>query len=212
MEEKITGILLAAGLSTRMGTPKQLLPFGNSTMIETVIDNLLQSKLGEVIVIIGHQADLIRSTIKSEPIQIIFNPNFYDGMLSSVQCGIRSVSKSSSAFAITLVDQPLITPDLIDIVITAHHENNYGITIPRFNGQRGHPAIFDRQYTEEILELDLVLLVARGVDIRDVVRNHVQVQLLSLHAGRSGIKGEIHGFFFRFVLKVKIQIAEIVSL
>ena len=167
MEEKITGILLAAGLSTRMGTPKQLLPFGNSTMIETVIDNLLQSKLGEVIVIIGHQADLIRSTIKSEPIQIVFNPNFYDGMLSSVQCGIRSVSKSSSAFAITLVDQPLITPDLIDIVITAHHENNYGITIPRFNGQRGHPAIFDRQYTEEILELD-----QHSGGVRSILQTH----------------------------------------
>ena len=75
-------------------------------------------------------------------------------MLSSAQCGIRSLPKSSVAFAITLVDQPLITPDLIDIVIAAHHGNNYGITIPKFNNQRGHPAIFDRRYTEEILELD----------------------------------------------------------
>ena len=154
MEETITGILLAAGLSTRMGTPKQLLHFGNSTIIETVIDNLLQSKLDGVIVVIGHQADLIRSTIKSKPIQITFNPNYHDGMLSSAQCGIRSLPKSSVAFAITLVDQPLITPDLIDIVIAAHHGNNYGITIPKFNNQRGHPAIFDRRYTEEILELD----------------------------------------------------------
>jgi len=154
MEETITGILLAAGLSTRMGTPKQLLPFGNSTIIETVIDNLLQSKLDGVIVVIGHQADLIRLTIKSKPIQITFNPNYHDGMLSSAQCGIRSLPKSSVAIAITLVDQPLITPDLIDIVIAAHHGNNYGITIPKFNNQRGHPAIFDRQYTEEILELD----------------------------------------------------------
>ena len=167
MEEKITGILLAAGLSTRMGTPKQLLPFGNSTMIETVIDNLLQSKLGEVIVVIGHQADLIRSTIKSEPVQIVFNPNFCDGMLSSVQCGLRSVLKSSSAFAITLVDQPLITPDLIDIVIAAHYENNYGITIPRFNDQRGHPAIFDCQYTEEILELD-----QHSEGVRSILQTH----------------------------------------
>ena len=154
MEETITGILLAAGLSTRMGTPKQLLPFGNSTIIETVIDNLLRSKLDGVIVVIGHQADLIRLTIKSKPIQITFNPNYHDGMLSSAQCGIRSLPKSSVAIAITLVDQPLITPDLIDIVIAAHHGNNYGITIPKFNNQRGHPAIFDRQYTEEILELD----------------------------------------------------------
>ena len=154
MEDSITGILLAAGLSTRMGTPKQLLPFGQSTIIETVIDNLLHSKLDNVIVVVGYQASLIQSKIKSHPIQIAFNPNYHDGMLSSAQCGIRSLPKSAVAFAITLVDQPLITPDLINIVIDAHRKNSDGITIPRFNNQRGHPTIFDRRYVETILALD----------------------------------------------------------
>jgi molybdenum cofactor cytidylyltransferase len=57
MDSKISGIILAAGLSTRMGEPKQLLPFGNSTIIETVIDNMLGAKLENVIVVIGHEAE-----------------------------------------------------------------------------------------------------------------------------------------------------------
>ena len=167
MKDAITGILLAAGLSTRMGTPKQLLPFGHRTIIETVIDNLLQSKLDSVIVVIGHQADLIRSKIKFNPVQIAFNPDYHNGMLSSAQCGIRSLSKSSVAFAITLVDQPFNTSDLIDIVIAAHHRNSHGITIPRFNNQRGHPAIFDRRYAETILALD-----QHSGGVRSILQTH----------------------------------------
>lgn len=154
MTPKISGIILAAGLSTRMGEPKQLLPFGGSTIIETVIDNLLESKLNEVIVVIGHEAEKIQARIQHKPVKIVFNPDYQEGMLTSAQCGVRSVSASANAFAMTLVDLPLITPDLVNLVIDTYVQAEGGITVPSYNYRRGHPVVFDRRYADDILGLD----------------------------------------------------------
>ncbi len=151
---KISGIILAAGLSTRMGEPKQLLPFRDSTIIETVIDNLLGSKLSEVIVVVGHEADKIQTRIQHKPVKIVFNPDYQDGMLTSAQYGVGSISASADAFAMTLVDLPLITPDLVDMVIDAYVQAEGGIAVPSYNYRRGHPVIFDRRYADDILGLD----------------------------------------------------------
>ena len=151
---KISGIILAAGLSTRMGEPKQLLPFRDSTIIETVIDNLLGSKLSEVIVVVGHEADKIQTCIQHKPVKIVFNPDYQEGMLTSAQYGVGSISASADAFAMTLVDLPLITPDLVDMVIDAYVQAEGGIAVPSYNYRRGHPVIFDRRYADDILGLD----------------------------------------------------------
>ena len=98
MTSEISGIILAAGLSTRMGEPKQLLPFGGSTIIETVIDNLLGSKLSEVIVVVGHEAEKVRVHIQHKPVKIVFNPDYQEGMLTSAQYGVQSISASADAF------------------------------------------------------------------------------------------------------------------
>ena len=153
MNPKISGIILAAGLSTRIGEPKQLLPFEGSTIIETVTDNLLGSKLDEVVVVIGHEAERIKSHIQNKPVKIVFNPDYRLGMLTSAQCGVRSISDSADAFALMLVDQPFITSDLIDLVVDAHAETARGITLPSYKNRRGHPVIFDRCYAADILAL-----------------------------------------------------------
>ena len=151
---KISGIILAAGLSTRMGEPKQLLPFRGSTIIETVIDNLLGSKLNEVIVVIGHEAYKIQAQIQHKPVKVVFNPDYQEGMLTSAQHGVGSISASADAFAMTLVDLPLITPDLVDMVIDAYVQSDGGIAVPSYNYRRGHPVIFDRDYADKILGLE----------------------------------------------------------
>ncbi len=160
MTTKISGIILAAGLSTRMGEPKQLLPFGNSTIVETVIDNMLGSKLDEIIVVIGHEAEKIRATIQHKPIRMVFNPAYQEGMLTSAQCAVQSLADSTDAFALLLVDQPFITSELIDRVIDAYraktefsHSKKW-IALPSYNHRRGHPVIFDRRYAADILALD----------------------------------------------------------
>lgn len=154
----IVGILLAAGLSTRMGEPKQLLPFKGSTIIETVVNNMLQAKFQEVIVVIGHCADKIQPLLNQLPVKIVVNPNYHEGMLTSAQEGIRSIKHNNtcnqSSFSIMLVDQPQITSKLIDIVIDAYGHTDKGIVLPSYNYRRGHPVIFHHKYADDILALD----------------------------------------------------------
>jgi molybdenum cofactor cytidylyltransferase len=152
---KIPGIILAAGLSTRMGEPKQLLPFGDSTIIETVIDNMLGSELDEVIVIIGHESEKVHEKIRHKPIKVVFNPNYHEGMLTSAQCGVRALPDCADAFALMLVDQPFITSDLINRVVDTYKDTDKGIALPSYNYRRGHPAIFDRRYASDIVALEL---------------------------------------------------------
>ena len=148
----ISGILLAAGLSTRMGEPKQLLPFGESTIVETVVDSMLGAKLDEVIVVVGHCASQIQEQLAERPVKIVFNADYREGMLTSAQAGIRAL-KESDAFALMLVDQPFITAALIDRVVDAYIQTDKGITLPSYNYKRGHPVIFHRRYADAILAL-----------------------------------------------------------
>ena len=148
----ISGILLAAGLSTRMGEPKQLLPFGESTIVETVVDNMLGAKFDEAIVVVGHRAEAVQEQLGTRPIKIVFNPDYSDGMLTSAQAGIRA-RKVNGAFALMLVDQPFITSALINQVIEAYQETEKGIAVPSYNYKRGHPVIFDQKYASDILAL-----------------------------------------------------------
>ncbi|MDE0681937.1 MAG: nucleotidyltransferase family protein [Candidatus Poribacteria bacterium] len=148
----ISGILLAAGLSTRMGEPKQLLPFGGSTIVETVVDSMLGAKFDEVIVVVGHRAEEIQTQLGARPIKTVFNRDYREGMLTSAQTGVRSL-ESSEAFALMLVDQPFITSALIDQVVDAYRQTEKGIALPSYNYKRGHPVIFDQKYARDILAL-----------------------------------------------------------
>lgn len=148
----ISGILLAAGLSSRMGEPKQLLHFGESTIVETVVDNMLGAKFDEVIVVVGHRASDIRDQLGERPVSTVFNPNYREGMLTSAQTGIRGLQESD-AFALMLVDQPFITSALIDRVVDAYVQTDKGIALPSYNYKRGHPVVFHQRYAREILAL-----------------------------------------------------------
>ena len=167
----ITGILLAAGLSTRMGTPKQLLPFGESTIVETVVDNMLNAKFSQVIVIVGHCAEQVKNILGKRKVKIVLNPDYEEGMLTSAQTGVRSLKiynemkqiddvnidihpDHKSGFSLMLVDQPFISSKLINTVIAAYAETDKGIVLPSYNLRRGHPVIFHHRYAEAILELD----------------------------------------------------------
>ena len=136
-----------------MGEPKQLLSFGESTIVETVVDNMLGAKYDEVIVVVGHHAAEIQKQLGTRPIKIVFNPDYRDGMLTSAQIGIRAL-ETSDAFALMLVDQPFITSALIDQVVDAYVHTEKGITLPSYNYKRGHPVIFDQRYAQDILTLD----------------------------------------------------------
>lgn len=167
-QPSVSGILLAAGLSKRMGQPKQLLPFGENTIVETVVENMLNSKFSKVVVVLGHYADKIQHILHDYPVTTVVNPDYRKGMLTSAQVGIRSLNLTNDgnllegselsnhiAFSIMLVDQPFIISELIDTVINAYTHSEKGIVLPSYQYKRGHPVIFHHKYVNNILSLDV---------------------------------------------------------
>lgn len=136
-----------------MGEPKQLLRFGESTIVETVVDSMLGAKFDEVIVVLGHCAAEIEKQLGARPIRTVFNTNYREGMLTSAQTGVRAL-EASDAFALMLVDQPFITSALIDQVVDAYVQTDKGIALPSYNYKRGHPVIFNQKYAQDILALN----------------------------------------------------------
>ena len=149
----VSGIILAAGESRRMGRAKQLLPLGGATMLQRAVQNLLASRLGEVILVLGHRAGAIRPLFRSYPVKVVLNRRYREGISTSIIAGVLATREDSDAFLIALGDQPLIGPQVVNILLQAQGESSKGIVVPAFRGQPGHPVLFHRRYRQELLRL-----------------------------------------------------------
>lgn len=136
-----------------MGRTKQLLSFGSSTILEHVVKNLLRTRIGEVILVLGHESGPIKARFEGSPIRVALNTNYREGLSTSIICGIRAADPQSKAFLIALGDQPLIRSEVVDLLVSAYEEGGKGIVLPAFGGLPGHPVIFDLKYREELLSL-----------------------------------------------------------
>lgn len=154
MTDNIWAIVLAAGKSSRMRRPKMLIPIRGKTMIETVIDNVLKSSVKKIVVVLGAYSNDIARQIKHLPVITCFNENYTKGMLSSVQCGLSFLPQNYKAAFIIPGDQPMIEPKVIDNMILSYRNNQKGIIIPVYKGERGHPVLIDRKYRIAIDDLD----------------------------------------------------------
>jgi molybdenum cofactor cytidylyltransferase len=154
VDTALAGVVLAAGESRRMGTPKQLLPFGGRTILERVVDTLLTAGVGQVIVVLGHLADRVRTVLGDRPVQAVVNAAYRRGMLTSVKCGVQAISTDHNAVLFALGDQPQIDSAVVGEVISAYRTGDAGIVIPRYNGKKGHPIIINLpRYREAIIDL-----------------------------------------------------------
>ena len=163
--EMISAILLAAGESRRMGEFKQLLRLGEKSFVEHCVDNLLGSRVSEVIVVTGHRDLEVRRVVGDRTVRFAHNLDFKSGMSSSIKCGVRAVSETTRACLLALVDQPQIGADVINGVIDTYVAPTL-IVIPTYEGKRGHPILLDLRLKEEILAMD----PEQG--LRQVVRAH----------------------------------------
>ena len=150
---KISAILLAAGESKRMGQPKQLMPFGETTILEQAVDNLINSTVSETIVVLGHRAEEVMNVITSKPVKIVINPDYQQGMSTSIIAGLDLVDSGTRAVMIALGDQPFVDSQTINSIIEAFVVSDKGIAIPVYQGRRGHPVIFAIWYKGELLRL-----------------------------------------------------------
>jgi Uncharacterized MobA-related protein len=149
----IWAIILAAGESRRMGLPKMLLMFNGLTMIETVLKNISESKVDNILVVLGAGKNAIAEKIGKLDIEFCYNENYKEGMLSSVKCGFRNLPHDFKAAMVFQGDQPLIAASAINKIIEAYLSSKYGIVIPVYDGKRGHPILIDRKYRNEIVKL-----------------------------------------------------------
>lgn len=154
VDKTLAGIVLAAGESRRMGQPKQLLPFGERTILERVVDTLLAAGVGEVIVVLGHLAERVGAVLGDRPVRAVINEAYRQGMLSSVKCGVRAIGTGYDSVLFALGDQPHITCTVVSEVIGAYRTGNAGMVIPCYGGKKGHPIIINLQrYREAIVNL-----------------------------------------------------------
>jgi molybdenum cofactor cytidylyltransferase len=150
---EIWAIILAAGESKRMGSPKMLLPFKGLTMIENVIANVSDSQVNNIMVVLGAVREPIVKLVRTKAVNYCFNENYIDGMLSSVVCGFRNIPIDHGAVLVFQGDQPLVTPKVINSVIDVYLSSGKGIVIPVYKSKRGHPVLIDRKYRLEINKL-----------------------------------------------------------
>jgi len=143
-------IVLAAGKSERMGTPKGLLPIHGRTFIENILDAIASSTIEQTVVVLGHHRAEIEQRVRLGG-KAIFNPDYEQGMITSFQAGIRALPGNVEGALLFLVDHPVVEPSTIGALIANFAPNR--IVLPVFEGKRGHPVLFASEVLQEILDL-----------------------------------------------------------
>jgi len=160
MISHVSAILLAAGLSKRMGMTKQLLPLGDKPVIMHCIDTIIASGIKDIIVVLNPGGKEIEEAIRHLPLTIVFNNDPSSEMAESVRIGLQSVHDDSSGILICLSDYPLITTDTLKILIAWHEKEPDKIIIPVYRNKRGHPTLFPKHCVDGI---------SQGFTLREIV-------------------------------------------
>jgi molybdenum cofactor cytidylyltransferase len=158
----ITAIILAAGQAKRMGQPKMLLPWGETTVLGQVIETVQRAGVNDILVVTGGAREQVEEIVAGYGGRVVHNENFKDGdMLSSLQIGLRvlrgfAVSDSSSAEAalIILGDQPQVEERSVRAVASRFVETRARLVVPSYRMRRGHPWLIARRLWEEILQMN----------------------------------------------------------
>jgi molybdenum cofactor cytidylyltransferase len=151
----ISGIVLAAGTSSRLGRPKQLLELDGRPLLQHVIDAAATSMLDEIIVVLGHEAVAIASALDlPASARTVINPDFRVGQSTSLRAGLEASARDSDAALVLLGDQPGVTPSLIDGAIAAFRASPRPLLRALFEGQPGHPVVIARSHWRALDEGD----------------------------------------------------------
>lgn len=161
-------ILLAAGSSSRLGRPKQLINYQGKTLIQHSIEAALNSTANDLVVVLGSNSELIQTGIESKEVPVLVHEHWEEGMSSSMQCGLRYLIETSQLEQVILMlcDQPYVTQDLLDQLMNGKKASRKGILACSYSGTVGVPALFDQTYFPELF----ALMGAEGA--KKVILNH----------------------------------------
>src|SRR3984957_13045515 len=161
----LSAVVLAAGMSTRMGRNKLLLNFRGKPLIVHAVDTLLASEIDEVIVVLGHETEKVQDQLgrsiglankaaRGKPLRLVQNPDYQTGLSTSVRTGVEAVSREANGIMIYLADQPLLEPEDLNRIVAgfaAAKEINKSIVVPSFKGERGNPGVLEASLRVAIL-------------------------------------------------------------
>lgn len=150
----IACLLLSAGFSSRFGSPKALAKLSGETVIERLQKTLLNTLVGEIIVVLGNKNDNIELfVLKHKRVKVVYNKNNNFGQTSSFKCGLNSLSSETKGILLLPVDHPFISAATINVIIEEFYKENSRIIIPSYKGRKGHPPLFSIVLKNEFLEL-----------------------------------------------------------
>jgi len=149
-------IILAAGCSSRLGSPKQLLKFGEKTLLARTIEAGLSSNCRETVVVLGSNYELIRSSIEEQDIRIVKNDNWQEGIASSIRSGVNALENNEEQFEAAIVatcDQPFLTADILNSLIESHKVERKPIAACEYLDTLGTPVLFEHSLFGELKSL-----------------------------------------------------------
>ena len=151
---KIAAIILAAGASARMGTPKLLLTHSGVPLLRLAVDAAIRGGCDDVVVVLGADRERYLPVLKGTPARPVHNPDFAQGMSTSIRTGIEAVPDDAGAAVIMLADQPFVDEAVIRRLIETYRTSGRKIVVSAYEGVRGVPVVFDRALFLELLVLE----------------------------------------------------------
>lgn len=148
-------IILAAGESSRLGSPKQLLSFSGTTLLQHAIEAAQQADASSVIVVLGANADAIKAELKLAA-DVVVNPDWKEGMASTIRCGLQTLvekNPQTEAVIFMVADQPFVTTELLNNQLDLHRKEQHSIVASKYESTFGTPVLFGKQFFSELLQL-----------------------------------------------------------
>lgn len=147
----LAAVILSGGSSSRMGSPKALLPYQGRPFLDHLLEITQHPKIDVRRVVLGAHAEPIAKAIDLAADEIVINEDWQKGQLSSIHAALRSLPPGTDGMLLCLIDHPLISADLVDNLITIFYSSHASIVLPVFGGRRGHPVLFSSKLYSELL-------------------------------------------------------------
>ncbi|HEV8580474.1 MAG TPA: nucleotidyltransferase family protein [Thermoanaerobaculia bacterium] len=170
----VAGILLAAGTSSRMGSNKLLFELNGESVLRGAVRRALAGGLSPLVVVLGHEAEKARRELDGVPCQMVINPNYEQGINSSLKTGVSTVPADVSAAMVMLADMPFVTPEMITAMIDRYRSSEAPLVISDYEGVNAPPMLYDRSLFGELLTM-----TGEGCGRQVVKRHREEAEVMS---------------------------------
>ncbi len=172
--ERVAGVVLAAGLSSRMGLNKMLLELGGRTLVRRAVTTAFSAGLDPVLVVLGHESDRVRAELSGLPYTAVLNSDYARGMNTSLRAGIAALPDDAAGAVVLLGDMPLVDASMVRALLTAFRRSGPKLAISSYGGVVAPPILYGRALFPELRALEA------GSCGKSVVRNH-RPEAVELH-------------------------------